>query len=52
MSDGYETKNYLADNDDDISNLFSNDSQKIKNITFFIEDSETHIIVVEDDFFD
>ena len=35
----YETKNYLADNDDDISNLFSNDSQKIKNITFFHKQS-------------
>ena len=35
----YETKNYLADNDDDISNLFSNNSQKIKNITFFHKQS-------------
>ena len=35
----YETKNYLADNDEDISNLFSNNSQKIKNITFFHKQS-------------
>ena len=35
----YETKNYLADNDSDISNIFSNDSQKIKNITFYHKQS-------------
>ena len=35
----YETKNYLADNDSDISNIFSNNSQKIKNITFYHKQS-------------
>ena len=35
----YETKNYLADEDEDISNLFSDNSQKIKNITFYHKQS-------------
>jgi hypothetical protein len=35
----YETKNYLAEGDEDISNLISNNSQKIKNITFYHKQS-------------
>jgi len=35
----YETKNYLAEGDEDISNLFSDNSQKIKNITFYHKQS-------------